>query len=465
MTTALGFVTWSTPADHWPWYRPPVSLKAEPRRGFPPSASLLELHMASSCCLDAEQWASQRPTEGGGGSWGRPSKSRLIVASPRRRQVARWHGGGAWCASIFAQGRRDPKRQRREEARACSCCIHPRIGSPFPCFSSCANSAYRSVGVVPKRTKTVEERAIMSTKTDLAGLNARGSRRQWWGTTKPAREDARECSRGVLHPPLPLSWSESLPHARPWAAQTGKAGVFVRHCASLSTSIIHEGSRVHGETCAYACMRACCLYLHNTAEQRRGAVFSTRNVTESTRCSSAYSSLAGTHPGREARLPVCLCPLSLSLPRCVSPHPSSHSPSLASLPSLPRCRTSVLVCRLPQGRWWDVRDHFPGWSRRRHGEDGAAQPAPGHQVLRQPCQVHFSPVSTHFRLSLACFFQCYLLRNDDMNLDSRLHLFTGCSCDLHFFCVFAFRFLFKLNYFPTWSEFSSGRLRLCGCLL
>lgn len=30
------------------------------------------------------------------------------------------------------------------------------------------------------------------------------------GTTKPGGEDARECSRGVLHPPLPLSLSESL---------------------------------------------------------------------------------------------------------------------------------------------------------------------------------------------------------------------------------------------------------------
>lgn len=73
----------------------------------------------------------------------------------------------------------------------------------------------------------------------------------------------------------------------------------------------------------------------------------------------------------------------------------------------------------------------------------------------------FYPLQTFFSL----FFLFYLLRNDYMNLDSRLHLFTGCGCDPHFLCIFAFRFLFTLNYFPTWSEFNSGRLPLCGCLL
>lgn len=73
---------------------------------------------------------------------------------------------------------------------------------------------------------------------------------------------------------------------------------------------------------------------------------------------------------------------------------------------------------------------------------------------------------TYFRLSLACFFQCYLLRNDNMSLDSRLHLFTGCSCDLHFLSVFPIS-----DFCLHWIIFQRGQssvqeeLPLCGCLL
>lgn len=336
--------------------------------------------------LSASNWR-----RGAGGVGGDRPKSRLIVASPRR-QVARWHGGGAWCASIFPQGRRrDPKRKRREEARACSRCIHPRIGSPFPCFSSCANSAYRSVRVVPKRTKKPWKNAQLCprkqtlrgwTRADHDASGGGNDKAGWWECQGVQQRSVASSSPTFFkrEPRCLMCVPERIKQAKP--------GVFVRHCASLSTSIIHEGSRVHGETCAYACVRIDCTSIIPRTEER-GCFFHEKNVTESTRCSSAYSSLAGTQSGCEARPPsVSLSSVSASL----SLHPSSHSPSLASLSSLPRCRTSVLVCRLPQGRWWDVRDHFPGWSRRRHGEDGAAPPAPGDQVLRQPCQVHFSPV-------------------------------------------------------------------------
>lgn len=136
----------------------------------------------------------------------------------------------------------------------------------------------------------MEEYILCTRKHTLRGLNARGSRRQWWETTKPGRGGGRECCRWVLHPPLPLSLTYNLrllPNVRPWADQTGKPGVFVRHCASLSTSIIHEGSRVHLETCAYACVRIDCTSIITRTEER--GCFSTRNVTESTRYSSAYS--------------------------------------------------------------------------------------------------------------------------------------------------------------------------------
>lgn len=121
----------------------PLALKSGScpfKRGAPAWLSPLRFTFGApyGCILlsGREQWASRRQT---GGGWGGPSESRLIVASPWR-QVARWGGGGAWCASIFPRGRRDPKRQR-EDARACSCCIHPCIGSSFRCFSSCVNSA------------------------------------------------------------------------------------------------------------------------------------------------------------------------------------------------------------------------------------------------------------------------------------------------------------------------------------
>lgn len=202
-------------------------------------------------------------------------------------------------------------------------------------------------------------------------MNARGSRRQWSETTKPGRGGGRECSRCVLHPPLPLSLTGNLrllPNVRPWADKTSKPGVFVRHCASLSTSIIHEGSRVHRGTCA-SCTRW--LYLHNNAGREEGGGL-VGETSPNRPVAHQHIVASRTRSDWEARL--CLRPPPLCLPGYLPP---SHSPSLASLPSLQRCRTSVLVCRLPQGRWWDVRNHFPGWSRRRLGEDGTAQPAPG----------------------------------------------------------------------------------------
>lgn len=112
---------------------------------------------------------------------------------------------------------------------------------------------------------------------------------------------------------------------------------------------------------------------------------------------------------RKPRLPSMSLSLSpsLSLYLCLTVS-RSHSLSLASLPSIQRCRTCLLVRRLPQGRWWDVRDHFPGGSCRRHRADGAAQPAPEHQVLRQPCQVGVTLdfCQLHVLLCDACCVAC-----------------------------------------------------------
>lgn len=147
--------------------------------------------------------------------------------------------------------------------------------------------------------------------------------------------------------------------------------MFVRHCASLSTSIIRGGSRGRRETSARVrvcvCIDGTCII---TLKDKRGCSHregwkGRGNVTGSTPAGTSihqHTVASGTNWSLlncKPRLPsMCLClplpptPSSLSAPlqpsHCLLAAP--HSLSLASLPSIQRCRTRLLVRRLPQGR-------------------------------------------------------------------------------------------------------------------
>lgn len=103
-----------------------------------------------------------------------------------------------------------PAGSKEERRRAGALLLHPSLHRfAVPLFLRLRKLCLDLFALLP----TAQNRVIihiMSMKTYLAGLNARGSRRQWWGTTKPGGGGGRECSRGVLHPPLPLSLTDNL---------------------------------------------------------------------------------------------------------------------------------------------------------------------------------------------------------------------------------------------------------------
>lgn len=168
--------------------------------------------------------------------------------------------------------------------------------------------------------------------------------------------------------------------------------MFVRHCASLSTSIIHEGSRVHRETCAYARVLTVPPYERG---QSRGAVFH----EERHRIDPFLISIQSA-PGRRRavkRISVsrpCLRPL----PRCLSPPLALTQPRLSPITPTgagPACSSAG---------YRKADDEMSGTTSQADPVDATARTV----LLNRPqatkfCDNHVRYSSAHCRLSLLYF--------------------------------------------------------------